>query len=91
MWQSLLNTCKYVIVIVPIMIILALILAALLNTEIKGRSFFRVIYFIPAITMGAAVAMIWNWMYNGDYGIINAILVALGFERQQFLCLISYV
>lgn len=85
MWQSLLNTCKYVIVIVPIMIILALILAALLNTEIKGRSFFRVIYFIPAITMGAAVAMIWNWMYNGDYGIINAILVALGFERQQFL------
>lgn len=85
MWQSLLNTCKYVIVIVPIMIILALILAALLNTEIKGRSFFRVIYFIPAITMGAAVAMIWNWMYNGDYGIINTILVALGFERQQFL------
>lgn len=85
MWQSLGNTLKYVIVITPVMVILALILASLLNTGIKGRSFFRVIYFIPAITMGAAVAMIWNWMYNGDYGIINAILEILGFERQLFL------
>lgn len=85
MWQALANTCKYVIVIVPIMITIALILASLLNTGIKGRSFFRVIYFIPAITMGAAIAMIWNWMYNGDFGIINAILEALGFERQLFV------
>lgn len=85
MWLSLWNTFKYVIVIVPIMIALSLILASLLNIKIKGRSFFRVIYFIPAITMGAAVAMMWNWMYNGDYGIINAILEAIGLERQLFL------
>lgn len=85
MWQALGNTCKYVIIIVPIMIGLALLLASLLNTKIKGRSFFRVIYFIPAITMGAAVAMMWNWMYNGDFGIINAILEAVGVERQLFL------
>lgn len=85
MWQALGNTCKYVIIIVPIMIGLALLLASLLNTKIKGRSFFRVIYFIPAITMGAAVAMMWNWMYNGDYGIINAMLEAVGIERQLFL------
>lgn len=85
MWQSLGNTLKYVIIITPIMVILALILASLLNTGIKGRSFFRVIYFIPAITMSSAVAMIWNWMYNGDYGIINGILEALGFERMLFL------
>lgn len=85
MWSSLINTFSYVIVIVPGTIIISLILAALLNTKIKGRGFFRVVYFIPAITMGAAVAMIWKWMYNSDHGIINAILNALGFDSVNFL------
>lgn len=85
MWSSLFNTFKYVIVIVPGTIIISLILATLLNTNVKGRSFFRVVYFIPAITMGAAVAMIWKWMYNGDYGIINVVLNFLGFKSVQFL------
>ena len=85
MWSSLFNTFSYVIVIVPGTIIISLILAALLNTKIKGRGLFRVVYFIPAITMGAAVAMIWKWMYNSDHGIINAILNALGFDSVNFL------
>lgn len=85
MWQTLGNTVKYVIIIVPSTIILALLLATFLNMGIKGRSFFRVVYFVPAITMGAAVAMIWRWMYNGDYGIINFILNKLGMESVQFL------
>ena len=85
MWSSLFNTFSYVIVIAPGTIIISLILAALLNTKIKGRGFFRVVYFIPAITMGAAVAMIWKWMYNSDHGIINAILNELGFDSVNFL------
>lgn len=85
MWQALGNTVKYVIIIVPSTIILGLLLATFLNMGIKGRSFFRVVYFIPAITMGAAVAMIWRWMYNGDYGIVNFILNKLGMESVQFL------
>lgn len=85
MWSSLFNTFSYVIVIVPGTIIISLILAALLNTKTKGRGFFRVVYFIPAITMGAAVAMIWKWMYNSDHGIINAILNALGLDSVNFL------
>ena len=85
MWQALGNTVKYVLIIVPFTIIIALILASFLNMGIKGRSFFRVVYFIPAITMGAAVAMIWRWMYNGDYGIINYILNLFGIESIRFL------
>lgn len=85
MWQALGNTLKYVVIIVPGMLLLSLILAALLNMNIKGRSLFRVIYFIPAITMGAAVAMIWKWIYNGDYGILNQILQLCGFEKIRFL------
>lgn len=85
MWKSLANTFSYVLIIVPGTIISSLILASLLNTKIKGRGFFRVVYFIPAITMGAAVAMIWRWMYNGDYGIINAVLNYFGLESFRFL------
>ena len=85
MWQALGNTVKYVLIIVPCTIIIALILASFLNMGIKGRSFFRVVYFIPAITMGAAVAMIWRWMYNGDYGIMNYILNLFGIESIRFL------
>lgn len=85
MWQSLGNTVKYVLIIVPATLIIALILASFLNMEIRGRSFFRVIYFIPAVTMGAAIAMIWRWMYNGDYGILNYILNSLGLKSVQFL------
>lgn len=85
MWQSLFNTLRYVVVVVPATIMLALVLAVFLNMKIKGRAFFRVVYFIPAITMSAAVAMIWRWMFNGDYGIINYFLNLLGFDSVQFL------
>lgn len=85
MWQSLGNTVKYVLIIVPATLIIALLLASLLNMGIRGRSFFRVVYFIPAVTMGAAIAMIWRWMYNGDYGILNFILNSLGLKSVQFL------
>lgn len=85
MWEALGNTFKYVLIIVPCTIVFALVLACFLNMGIKGRSALRVIYFIPAITMGAAVAMIWRWMYNGDYGILNFILNKIGVDSIQFL------
>lgn len=85
MWQALLNTLKYVVIIVPFTIAISLVLACLLNMGIKGKSFFRVIYFIPAITMGAAIAMVWSWMFNGDFGIINFILNQFGIKSVNFL------
>jgi len=83
MWHALFNTMRYVLVIVPSVIILSLLLAVFLNMKIKGKSFFRVVYFIPAITMSAAVAMIWRWMFNSDYGIINYILNIFGMGSVQ--------
>lgn len=85
MWESLGNTFQYVLIIVPATIILALILAVFLNMKIKGRTFFRIVYFMPAITMGAAVAMVWRWIYNGDYGVLNFILNKFGIDSIQFL------
>lgn len=85
MWQTLLNTFKYVIIIVPASLLLALFVAVLLNTRIKGLSVFRVIYFLPAITMSVAVSMVWRWIFNGDYGILNSIMTAIGLSARQWL------
>ncbi len=78
MWQTLGNTFKYVIIILPFTVIFSLIVAALLNTKVKGLSIFRVVYFLPAITMATAVAMVWKMIFNGDYGILNAVIRAFG-------------
>lgn len=85
MWKGLENTFLYVALIVPFTIILALILAELLNREMKGRSVFRIIYFIPTVTMAVAVAMVWRWIFNGDFGILNYIVGALGGTPRYWL------
>jgi len=85
MWSTLWNTLRYVIVIVPFTLALSILIAALLNTNIKGRSVFRVIYFIPAITMSTAISMIWRWIFNSDFGILNFILSKFGIPGVQWL------
>lgn len=72
-WQSLWNTLKYAIVEVPISVVIALFLAVLLNKKLKGRSFFRTVFFLPMVAAPAAVAMVWKWLYNSNFGLINNI------------------
>lgn len=83
--QSFINTFIITIISVPITIVLALLIAVLLNSKIKGKGFYRVLYFLPAVTMPAAVAMIWKWLFNGQYGLINQIIDLLGFEGVNWL------
>lgn len=70
-WQSLINTLKYAIVEVPFSIAIALVLAVLLNRKMKGRSVYRTILFLPMVAAPAAVAMVWRWLFNSDFGLIN--------------------
>jgi multiple sugar transport system permease protein len=72
-WQSLLNTLKYAIIEVPFSIAIALVLAVLLNRKIKFRSGYRAIFFMPMIAAPAAVAMVWRWLYNSQFGLLNHI------------------
>lgn len=72
-WQSLWNTVKYAIIEVPFGIVIALILAVLLNKKIAARSVYRTIFFLPMVCAPAAVAMVWKWIYNTQYGLINNI------------------
>ena len=77
-WQSLLNTFVYAIIEVPISILISLVLAALLNRKMKGRSMYRTIYFLPMVAAPAAVAMVWRWLYNSEFGLLNHMLKAIG-------------
>ena len=85
MWKSLVNTFCYVALIVPSTVFFSLVLAALLNLKIKGRGLFRVIFFIPTVTMSAAIAMVWRWMFNGDFGILNYLVTSLGGKAHYWL------
>jgi multiple sugar transport system permease protein len=79
------NTIKYVIFGVPSIIIISLIIATLLNQKIRGLSLYRTLLFLPAVTMPAAVAMIWKWLYDYNFGIINSVLNYLGIDKISWL------
>lgn len=70
-WQSLWNTVKYAIIEVPFSIVIALVLAVLLNKKIKFRGGYRTIFFLPMIIAPAAIAMVWRWLYNTQFGLLN--------------------
>ncbi len=65
---------------------IAIVIASLLNTPgLRGRSFYRVLYFIPVVTMPAAIALVWAFIYNGDYGILNQTLGLFGIRGTSWL------
>jgi multiple sugar transport system permease protein len=76
------NTLKYMIGVVPVMLVIATIIANLLNTGIPGISFFRVAFFLPMVTMPAAVAAVWRWLFNSQYGLVNYLFRPFGLNPQ---------
>ena len=70
-WLALFNTFKYTLVEVPVSIVIAIILAVLINQKLRGRTVYRVIYFLPMVAAPAAVAMVWRWLYNTEFGLLN--------------------
>ena len=72
-WQALFNTLKYTVVEVPLSIIISLVLAVFLNGKIKGKGTFRTIFFLPMVAAPAAIAMVWRWLYNSEFGLLNHI------------------
>ena len=72
-WQAVLNTFKYAIVEVPFSIAIALVLAVLLNRKMMGVSAYRTIFFLPMVAAPAAIAMVWRWLFNSEFGLLNHI------------------
>lgn len=79
------NTLKYSILVVPGIIVISVIVAVLLNQKIKGQSLYRVLYFLPVVAAPAAVAMVWKWLYNSEYGLVNYMLSFIGIEGPKWL------
>ena len=73
-WSSLLNTFKYAIIEVPFSVVFALLLAVFLNRKIAFRGGYRTIFFLPMVAAPAAVAMVWRFLYNQQFGLLNNLL-----------------
>jgi len=84
-WRSLLNTLEiWVISTIP-MLFIAMVIAVLLNSNVRFRGFYRVAYFIPNITSLVAIAIIFGSVFANSYGLFNAFLHAVGLSEVQWL------
>ena len=83
-WIALKNTAEYVLIVVPIQTILALALALILNSQIKGKKTFRIIFFLPTVTSSAVLTLIFMWIYNSN-GLLNNILAFLGLPTYTWI------
>lgn len=83
--QTLLNTIVYTVLTVPIGMCISLGLAVLLDQNIMLQRFYRGVYFLPSITSMVAVSVVWQWMYNPEFGILNHLLSIFSIPPQKWL------
>ena len=79
------NTFAYVIMGMPTQLVIALGIAMMLNRISRLKDLFRAVYFIPFVTSSVAVAWVWRWLYQPQFGPLNVLLASLGLPQQPFL------
>jgi multiple sugar transport system permease protein len=79
------NTFYFAAVSVPVNVALALGLALLLNRQIAGRSFYRTFFYLPSVVPVVAGSLLWAWLFNGEYGLVNVVLGYLGLPSVPWL------
>lgn len=85
-WKSLLNTVYWTCVVVPLTIMISLVLALLLEEQfLRGRAFFRTVYFIPVVTSMVGAAFSWKWLFEPTFGVINWVLNKAGIRSLGWL------
>lgn len=83
--NSLWVTIRYAIVTVPIGMAASLTIALIMNSKIKGLSFYRTVYYLPAIVSGVAVGIIWRWILDPTNGLVNNVLSIFGIDGPGWL------
>jgi len=83
--KALRNTFFYTAVSVPLGLVIALGLAMALNTKVRGIAFIRTAYFLPVVTSTIAIALVWQWIYSPDAGLLNQVLGVFGIPAQKWL------
>ena len=84
-WPSLGRTFYYAVAVVPLGLLFSLSLAILLNQGLRGTNFYRTMFFLPHLTPGVALAILWVWLLNPQLGPINAALRPLGLGEFPWL------
>ena len=84
-WQALKVTTVYTAVSVPLSLVVAFFLALLMNVKVRGISVFRTLYYMPGIVPAVANAILWAWILNSDFGLLNAFLHIFGIPRILWL------
>lgn len=79
------NTCALTLFAAPLSILVSLLFAVLLNSNIRLRKVFQSIYFLPFVTSMVAVSITWAWMLNKDFGLVNSILALFGVSKKAWL------
>ncbi|PFO09325.1 sugar ABC transporter permease [Bacillus sp. AFS076308] len=83
--RSIINTIVFTLVSVPLSVVIATLVSLMLNQKIKGMVLYRTLYFLPVVTMPVAVGMVWKWLYNTDYGLINYLLGVFHLPQPSWL------
>ncbi|NMP08862.1 carbohydrate ABC transporter permease [Paenibacillus polymyxa] len=83
-WKALINTVYYMVLVIPVGIVLALLVAIVLN-KVKGREIYRLFFYMPVVTSSVSVGVIWMWILNGEFGILNHLLRAIGIAGPMWL------
>ncbi len=76
--KTFINTIVFTAIAVPIQLVMAFFLAIALNQKIRGMRFFRGAYFLPAIASMVSISIVWQWLFNTDFGIVNYIINLFG-------------
>ncbi len=79
------NTVYYTLGTVPVGIALSLLLAIALNKKLRGMKIYRALYFLPVISSYVAVAVVWQWLYNAEFGLLNYLLSLIGIRGPSWL------
>jgi len=84
-WKSLGNTLIFLVIHIPLQIIIALVIANILNQRIAARGFFRAAFFLPVVVSGVVVTILWQQLYSQETGLFNTLLSRIGLPKVPWL------
>lgn len=84
-WEALAHTLYFIVGYVPLVMIIALVVAVILNQRLRGFLFFRAAFFVPVVSAWVAVALMWKWIFNPKFGIFNYVLGLLNIQGPAWL------
>lgn len=83
--KALFNTAYYSFFTVPLGLVLALMIALILNQGLHGQGFFRTVYYLPSVVSGVALSVLWAWIFHPDLGLLNGLLAKVGIQGPRWI------